>query len=155
MFELPADSPALLAGLAVAAAAFLAVTASMPARPAPDASGVAETIDEVVAAEEPATATHPHSATAVRIDAHGLAMRNDAGTAKATFAFAPVTPVTGDGSLRAVLRGAHPADAFEDPQAFRQAVVEARTADPEWHESSEIQARGVSWDGYRVTLVGV
>lgn len=154
MFELPADSPALLAGLAVAAAAFLAVTASMPARPAPDAAGVAETIDAVAAGEAPASARHPHDATAVRIGPHGAAMRNDAGTATATFAFGPVTPVTAGGPLRAVLAGAHPAEVFESPTAFRQAVVEARTTEPEWRPSVEIQVRGVSWDGYRVTLVG-
>ena len=155
MFELPADSPALLAGLAVAAAAFLAVAASMPARPAPDAAGVAGTVDEIAAGEAPAVATHPHAATSVRIGPHGLTMRNDAGTASATFAFGPVTPVPSDGPLQAVLEGSHPADAFEDPQAFRQAVVDARTVEPEWESSTEIHVRGVSWDGYRVTLVGV
>ena len=155
MFELPAESPALLAGLAVAAAAFLAVTASLPVRPAPDASGVAGTVDEVAAGEAPVTATHQHSADELRIDPHGVAMRNDAGTARAKFAFGPVTPVSPESPLRAVLRGAHPATVFEGQQAFRQAVVAARSAEPEWRTSTAVQVRGVSWDGYRVTLVGV
>lgn len=154
MFELPAESPVLVAGLAVAAAAFLAVTASLPARPAPDATGVAGTIDDIAAGSGAGRATHPHTATAVRLGPHGVAMRNDAGSASAEFAFGPVTPVPDEGALRAVLEGEHPADAFEDPQAFRQAVVDARAAEPEWQPSTEIQVRGVSWDGYHVTLVG-
>jgi hypothetical protein len=154
VFELPADSPALLAGLAVAAAAFLTVTTSMPARPAPDATGVAGTIDEVAAGEPPSSATHPHAARAVRLGPHGVTMRNEAGTASATFAFGPVTPVSEAGPLRAVLDGAQPAAVFESQTAFRQAIVEARTAEPRWRQSTEVQVRGVSWDGYRVTLVG-
>jgi hypothetical protein len=155
VFELPAESPALVAGLAVAAAAFFAVTASLPARPAPDASGVAGTVDEVAAGESPASATHQHGANELKIDPHGLVMRNDAGISRARFAFGPVTPVGPESPLRAVLNGAHPGEVFESPQAFKQAVVTARSADSEWRPSTVVQVRGVSWDGYRVTLVGV
>lgn len=155
MFELPADSPALLAGLALTAAAFLAVASSLPARPAPDAVGVAGTVDELAAGGSPASASHRHEADAVRLGPHGVAMRNDAGTARATFAFGPITPVGADGPLRAVLRGTHPAALFESPSEFRQAVVAARSQEPEWESSTTVTVRGVSWDGYRVTLVGV
>lgn len=153
MFGLPADSPALLAGLAVTAAAFLAVAGSLPTRPAPDAAGVAGTVDEVAAGDSPASASHRHEADSVRVGPHRLAMRNDAGTAKAMFAFGPVTPVGADGPLRAVLRGTHPSELFESPTEFRQAVIAARSAEPEWEPSTTIQIRGVSWDGHRVTLV--
>lgn len=155
MFELPADSPALLAGVALTAAAFLAVASSLPARPAPDAAGVAGTVDELAAGESPASASHRHDADAVRLDPHGLAMRNDAGTARATFAFGPITPVSADSPLRAVLRGTHPAAVFENATEFRQAVVAARSDTAEWERSTTVQIRGVSWNGYRVTLVGV
>ena len=143
-----------MAGLAVAAAAFLAVTVSLPARPAPDASGVAGTIDDVSAGEAPATATQPLPAGEIRLGPHSIAIRTEAGTSRATFAFGSVTPVPGDGPLRAVLRGKHPAEVFEDEQAFRQAVVQARSTAPEWQPTTRVQVRGVSWDGYRVTLVG-
>lgn len=155
MFELPADSPALLAGLAVTAAAFLAVAGSLPARPAPDAAGVAGSVDEIAAGNSPATASHRHEADSVQLDAYGLAMRNGGGTAKATFAFGPVTPVRANGPLRAVLRGTHPSELFESQTEFRQAVVAARSAEPEWESSTTVEIRGVSWDGYRVTLVTV
>lgn len=154
MFELPADSPALLAGLALTAAAFLTLASSLPARPAPDAAGVAGTVDELAAGDSPASASHRHDADAVRLRPLGLAMRNDAGTVRATFAFGPITPVGADGPLRAVLHGTHPAELFENPTEFRQTVVAARSEEPEWERSTTVEIRGVSWDGYRVTLVG-
>lgn len=149
----PVDSPALHAGLVVAAAAFVAVAGSLPIRPAPDAAGIADTVDSVAAGDAPAAASHDHGAGAVRLRPHGLALRNDGGTARATFAFGPVVPV-GVGALRAVLRGVPPQEVFDDRGSFRQAVVEAREREPRWESSTAVSVRGVSWDGYRVTLVG-
>lgn len=149
----PVDSPALHAGLVVAAAAFLAVAGTLPARPAPDATGVAATVDAVAAGDAPASATHDHAADAVRLRPHGIAMRNDGGTARATFAFGPVVPVV-DGPLRRVLRGRSPRAVFPDRDAFREAVERARGAESGWVSSERIAVREVSWDGYRVTLVG-
>lgn len=154
MVELPGDTPALLVGLALAAAAFLAIAGSLPTSPPPDAAGVAGTVDDIAAGDAPATASQDHHAETVRLDPHGLAMRNDGGTARATFAFGPITPVGGDGPLEAVLQGAHPAAVFETHGEFRQAVAEARSEQPGWKTSTTIQIRGVSWDGYSVTLVG-
>lgn len=155
MFELPAESPALVAGLAVAAAAFFAVTVALPAHPAPDAAGIAGTVEEVAAGEAPTSATHQHDGEEVKIDPHGLGIRNEAGTTRARFAFGPVTPVGPESPLRAVLNGAHPGTVFESQHAFKQAIVDARSADSEWQPSTAVQVRGVSWNGYRVTLVGV
>ncbi|GAB7013598.1 hypothetical protein JCM18549_18690 [Halolamina salina] len=137
----------------VAAAAFLAVAGTLPARPAPDAAGVADTVDAVAAGDAPASATHEHDADAVRLRPHGIAMRNDAGTARATFAFGPVVPVRG-GRLRRVLVGALPRAVFADRDAFRDAVETARERESEWVASDEIAVREVSWDDYRVTLIG-
>ncbi|MFW5939081.1 MAG: DUF7283 family protein [Halolamina sp.] len=149
----PVDSPALHAGLVVAAAAFVAVVGSLPASPTPDAAGVADTVDSVAAGEPPATASHDHDADAVRLRAHGVALRNDAGTARATFTFGPVVPVT-DGSLRAVLEGTTPQSVFEDRASFRAAVEATEDGEARWRQSTEVTVREVSWDGYRVTLVG-
>lgn len=147
------ESPALHAGLVVAAVAFLAVAGTLPARPAPDAAGVADTVDRVAAGPAPASASHDHAADAVRLRPHSLAMRNDAGTARATFAFGAIVPVA-DGPLRRVLDGNAPQRVFSDRAAFRRAVDAARAREPGWTASEEITVTGVSWDGYRVTLVG-
>ncbi|WP_435116832.1 DUF7283 family protein [Halolamina sp. C58] len=149
----PVDSAALHAGLVVAAAAFLAVAGTLPAHPAPDAAGVADTVDSVAAGDVPAGATHEHDADAVRLRPHGIAMRNDGGTARATFAFGPVVPVR-DGALRRVLDGEPPQVVFADRDAFRNAVETARERESGWIASDEIAVEGVSWDGYHVTLVG-
>ena len=150
----PADSPALHAGLVVAAVAFLAVVGSLPARPAPDATSVADTVDDIATGGAPASSTHDHAADAVRLRPNGIAMRNDGGTARATFAFGPVVPVD-DGPLRAVLRGDAPQTVFHDRGSFRDAVEGAKEREPRWELSDHVTVRGVSWDGYRVTLVGV
>jgi hypothetical protein len=150
----PTDSPALHAGLVVAAAAFLAVAGTLPAQPAPDAAGVADTVDALAAGETPAGATHEHGAERVRVRSHGIAMRNDGGVARATFAFGPVVPVL-DGPLRQVLDGESPREVFRDADAFRDVVESARDREAVWVASDEVTVREVSWDGYRVTLVGV
>ena len=149
----PTDSPALYAGLVVAAAALLAVAGSLPTRPAPDAAGVADTVDRIAVADGPATASHDHAAEAVRLRPSGIAMRNDGGVARATFAFGPVVPV-GNGSLAAVLAGTAPESVFDDRAAFRAAVDAARERAARWVPSDRITVTGVSWDGDRVTLVG-
>lgn len=147
------DSPALHAGLVVAATAFVAVAGTLPAQPAPDAAGVADTVDAVAAGDAPAGATHEHGADRVRVRAHGIAMRNDGGTARATFAFGPVVPIV-DGPLRRVLDGESPRAVFRDADAFRDAVEAARARDSVWVASNRIAVREVSWDGCRVTIVG-
>ncbi|WP_049980992.1 DUF7283 family protein [Halolamina rubra] len=149
----PTESPALHAGLVVAAVAFLAVAGTLPARPAPDAAGVADTVDAVAAGPAPASASHGHGADAVRLRPHGIAMRNDGGTARATFAFGPVVPVA-DGKLRTVLGEGEPSAVFATRAAFREAVEAAKQRRSSWVASDEITVTGVSWDGYRVTLVG-
>lgn len=154
MMDLPADTPLLWVGLTLACAGFVAVAGSLPVRPLPDATAAAQTVDTVAAGDAPASATRPLTAERVRLRPHGIALTNDAGTSRATFAFGPVTPVTPDSPLWAVLRGDAPETAFEDHQAFRQAVIEARSADPRWRPATTLHVREVSWDGYRVTLVG-
>ncbi|MBP1985584.1 DUF7283 family protein [Halolamina salifodinae] len=149
----PIDSPALHAGLVVAAAAFLAVAGSLPASPAPDAAGVADTVDRVAVGEASTAANDDHAADRVRIRPTGIAMRNDGATARATFAFGPVVPVR-DGPLRAVLEGESPEAVFDDHAGFIDAVETATERKPRWVRSDRIAVRGVSWDGDRVTLVG-
>lgn len=151
----PVDSPILHAGLVIAAAVFIGVIGSLPARPAPDAAGVAETVDRITVDDGAPTARHDHSGETVRIRPHGLALRNDGGTARATFAFGPVIPVThSDRRLQAVLSGESVRNVFADRNAFHRATTAARERKPRWESSSTITIRGVSWDGDYVVLVG-
>lgn len=150
----PVDSPALHAGLVITAAVFVAVAGSVPAHPVPDAAGIAETVDRIAVDDGSATARHDHSADSVRLRPHGLAMRNDGGTARATFAFGPVVPVRNSDRLQTVLGGAPPQTVFGDRSAFRRATEAAQERSSRWEPSATITVTGVSWDGDYVVLIG-
>jgi hypothetical protein len=153
--ELPVDAWFVWIGLAVASVAILGAVGSLPTRPPPDAAGVADTVDRLAAGDADATAEHSLDADAYRVGTRRLALRNDAGTARARFVFGPVTPVRGDGPLAAVLSGAPPSATFDSPSAFRRAVRRARTRDSAWRPAPEsLVVRRVSWGGVDVTLVG-
>lgn len=154
MLEVPADAPAVWLGLALAAAALLAVVGSLPAQSPPDATAAANAIDAVAVADPPAASVRRHGAAQVRVSPSTITLRNDAGTTAATVAFGPVTPVAEGGPLDAVLRGRHPAAVFASPGEFRRAVVEARDAAPTWSRSTRLVVRRASWGGVTVTLVG-
>lgn len=161
MMDLPADVPLLWVGLVLVGVSLVGIAGALPTRPAPDAPGLARTVDSVAAGEAPTRATTHLAGDSVRLSPHGVAVRrasNPGGagtTAHAEFGFGPVTPVPHGSPLRAVLRGEHPQDVFESPVRFQQAVVEARTTEPGWTTGDALTVRGVNWDGYRVTLVGV
>jgi hypothetical protein len=157
MLDVPIDSWYAWFGLSLAGLALVGAVAGLPTTPPPNAAAAAVTVDRVAAAEYAATAEHPLDATAVRIGSRRLSLRNDAGTAHATFAFGPVTPVpVGDSPLRDVLYGAHPSTVFASPTAFHQAVVDARAAagDAPWRDVDRTMiVRRTSWEGVDVVLV--
>lgn len=159
--ETLAETPLLWVGLVVVGACLLGIAGSLPTRPPPNAAAAAGTVDRVAASGGPVRATRSLAATAVRVRPRGIALRSGDGAAgegavsRARFAFGPVTPVAPDSPLRAVLEGAPPEAVFDDPTSFRQAVVEARATPTGWVKGRTLYVRGVSWDGYRVTLVGV
>jgi hypothetical protein len=156
MFDAPVDAWYVWLGLAVASLAVFGSASSLPTTPPPDAVGVADTVDAVAAADHETTAEHPLSASAVRVGPHRLALRNDAGTSHAEFAFGPVTPAARDTRLERVLHGTPVDVVFDDRQAFHQAVIDARTRDPSWRETDRsLIVRRVSWGAQDVTLVGV
>ena len=155
MFDAPVDAWYVWLGLAVASIAVFGSASSLPTTPPPDAADAADTVDAVAADDYETTAEHPLSASAVRIGPHRIALRNDAGTGHAEFAFGPVTPVARDSRLERVLHGTPVDVAFDDRQAFRQAVIDARTRDPTWVETDRsLIVRRISWEGQDVTLVG-
>jgi hypothetical protein len=157
MLDAPLDSWYAWLGLSLAGATLAGAVTGLPTTAPPDATAAAETVDRVAAAEYAATAEHPLDATAVRLGTRRLALRNEAGTTHATLAFGPVTPVPpGESPLRDVVFGTPPDAAFDSPEAFRQAVVEARTrgTDAPWREVDRtLVARRVSWEGVDVVLV--
>lgn len=157
MLDVPLDSWYAWFGLSLASVALVGAVAGLPTTPPPNAADAAATVDRVAAAEYDATAEHPLDASAVRVGSRRISLRNDAGTAHATFGFAPVTPVpAGDSPLRAVLHGTPPETAFDSPTAFQQAIVDARaeSSDAAWREVDRtLVVRRTSWEGVDVVLV--
>lgn len=157
MLDLPLDAWYAWLGLSLAGVALVGAASGLPTAPPPNAESAAATVDRAAAAEYASTAEHPLDSTAVRLRPRRLALRNDAGTAHATFAFGPVTPVPpGDSRLRDVVHGAHPSDVYGDPEAFRQAVVDARArgTDAPWREVDRtLLVRKTTWEGVDVVLV--
>ncbi|SFR37719.1 DUF7283 family protein [Halogeometricum limi] len=157
MLDLPLDSWYAWLGLSLAGVALVGAASGLPTLPPPNADAAAATVDRVAATEFESTAEHPLDATAVRIGTRRLAVRNDAGTAHATFAFGPVTPVpANDSRLRDVIHGAHPSSVFDSPTAFQQAVVDARArgSDAPWREVDRtLLVRRTTWEGVDVVLV--
>lgn len=149
------DAISVWVATGVAAAAFLGVASGFPTAPPPDATGVANTVDGVAAAAYPTTATHTVAADGVRIGPRRIALRNDAGTATATFAYGPVVPVTPGTPLGAVLRGKPPASVFPDGAAFRRVTAGARNRTVGWTPADSVRVRRVTWEGVDVVLVGV
>ncbi|WP_311170962.1 DUF7283 family protein [Halobellus ordinarius] len=157
MFDLPLEAWYGWIGLSLAGVALVGAAAGLPTTPPPDAGAAAGTVDRVAAAEYTATAEHPLEADEIRLGTRRIGLRSDAGTAHATLAFGPVTPVPdGDSPLRDVLYGTPPSRVFDSPQAFREAIVAARAdgQDATWREIDRtLIVRRVTWEGVDVVLV--
>lgn len=154
MFDTPVDAWYVWLGVAVASLAVFGVVTSFPTTPAPDARAVAETVDTVATSEYDTTASHTLDARWTRLGPRGIGLRNDAGTAHATFGY-PVVPVPEDTRLDRVVHGAPPTAVFSSPRGFEQAVETARSPEPTWRPAGQyLLVRHVSWEGVDVTLVG-
>ncbi|WP_284014353.1 DUF7283 family protein [Halobaculum litoreum] len=158
MFDAPLEGWYAWLGLAVAAAAFLGVVASLPTAPPPDAADVAATVETVAAADPPAAARYRLGADAVRITTGTVALRSDGGTATARLAAAGIVPVPAATPLAGVVLGDPPGRAFDSPDAFADAVADARATagrDANWTAGRTVHVRHVSWGETDVTLVHV
>lgn len=156
MFDVPIDGWYAWLGVAAVSVVVLGLAASLPTEPPPDAARTADAVDRVAASEHAATAEVPFDATTIRIGPTRLALRSDAGTSHAAFAFGPVTPVRGNASLDSVLRGGPPERGFASPAALARAATEARERRPTWRDADgPLRIRKLSWGGVHVTLVGV
>jgi hypothetical protein len=155
--EAPLDSWYAWLGLAATSVVLVGAAGSLPTRPPPDAAGLADSLDRTAVSDAPASAEHPLAADRVRLGADRVALRNDAGTARARLAFGPVTPVRPDTRLASVLHGTPPRRAFADRETFADVVGRARERgrNATWRPAPEsVTARRVSWGEVDVTLVG-
>ena len=170
MFELPIDAWYVWIGVAAASVVVFGLASTFPTAPPPDASGVAETVDEVAAGSAPGSATHAVEADRIAVHPNGLRLAGEGGETTAAFAFGPVTPAT-EGPLRSVLEGKPATETFESPEVFQQAAIDAgagsdagvgvgpgTSADADeldWHATDgTVRVRQVHWGPVRVTLVG-
>lgn len=154
MFDVPVDAWYVWFGLAVASVAVFGVAAQLPTEPPPDAAATANAVDVIAASPHPASLTYPLAADEVRIGPERLALRAGGTTARASFAYGPVTPVQKGTMLWEVLQGARPAHVFNSPEAFERAAAAARERPAEWQPADDqLRARRISWEGVDVTLV--
>jgi len=154
MLDVPVDTIYVWLGVAAVSVVTLGVVVAFPTSVPPGATAVADAVDRV--AVEPAGAHERVEVDAVsmRLGAHRIGLRNDGGTAHATFAYGPVTPAVADDRLELVLSGHPPDDVFETQAGFRDAVTAAQTSG-EWRPApGQIDVRRVNWGETDVTLVG-
>lgn len=155
VFDVPIDGWYTWLGVAAVSVIALGTAASLPTTPPPDPTPVADAIDRTAASRHEATAEIPVGARQVRIGRQQIGLRNDAGAAHASFAYGPVTPVSGDPRLDAVLRGVPPSREFDSPAELRAASASTTADSPRWQPGDGVVlVRHISWKGVDVTLVG-
>jgi hypothetical protein len=153
MLDTTADSWYTWLGLVATSLAVGGVVAGLPTSVPPDARAVAASVDEVAASPYDEREHVPVPADAIRLDASGLSLRSDGGTAHASFAL-EVTPAAGS-RLVAVLRGVPPGEVYRTEDAFATALQEARDEDREWRPAPDrLTVRRVTWGDVDATLVG-
>lgn len=154
MFEVPVDAIYAWLGVAAVSVAVLGVVVALPTTVPPDATAAADAIDRVAVGPPDASETYQIEAGEFRLDSHQLSLRNEGGTASATFAYGPVTPAFEDDRLELVLLGQAPDTVFETSAAFERAASDARRSG-EWRAGpATIEIRRVQWGETSVTLVG-
>lgn len=154
MFETSIDAWYAWLGVAAVSVAAFGTVAALPSETPPAAASVADAVDRVAASPYEAQTTAPIEATEYRLTPGQIALRNDRGRSRATFAYGPIAPAT-DGSLRAVLEGAPPTTQFASPAAFERAIERAHQEGMGWRPAPDaIRVRRVSWEGVDATLVG-
>jgi len=156
MFDAPADTWFLWLGVATSSLVAFGMAAALPTAPAPAADRAVATVDAVATSQYQATGEFDPDARMAKLDTNRIALRNDDGTARATVAHGPVTPVRDGSALASVLDGSPPKRVFENASAFRAAAQTARTRKARWEPvDGPLVVRRVTWEGVDVTLVGI
>lgn len=155
MFDTFADAPPILVALSLVSTTLFGVALAAQPSPPPRAETLADTVDTVAAADHPGVETRTLDVDRIRISTTEIAVRSNAGTAHARFAYGPVVPVRQDTDLWQVLRGVPPDEVFDSPLALATAAVEAREREPRWRQDRQrLTVRRITWRGVDVTLVG-
>jgi len=154
MFEVPVDAMYVWLGVAAVSVATFGVVAAVPTTAPPDATVVADAVDRIAVGPPDAHASRAIDADEIRLGPHRLSLRNDGGSASASFAYGPVTPALLDDRLELLLYGHPPAEVFETKTAFRTAVERAQERGKWRPAPATIEVRRVVWGETDVTLVG-
>lgn len=138
-----ADRWIMFIGLTIFTTALLGVALSMNSMPAPDATGAANTIDEVAASPGGTHMEYEHSAAEVQVRNKSFGLRNEGGTARESVSFGGLVPVTvGDthyDGLDKVVQGEQWQDVFASKSAFFDRAKTAKrsaTGNTEWVPAS-------------------
>ncbi|MFB6153913.1 MAG: hypothetical protein ABEJ27_06640 [Halodesulfurarchaeum sp.] len=155
MFGVPTDAAPIWIGLLLASAGMFGVISGVPTAAPPSADRVAATIDQVAARDITASGTVGIHATEIKLGTERVALRGPGGTAHASPAFGPVTPVSADSRLSKVLHGAAPGSVYVLPRHFRNDLERARKREPTWKAApSTLHVRRVSYGEVTCVLVG-
>jgi hypothetical protein len=155
VFDAPLDTWYVWLGLGAVSLAVAGTVLSFPTASPASTGAVADAVDTVAASDYQARDEVTLPAGEMRLGPRTFALRTDATTAQARFAYGPVIPVQGDGRLRRVLRGSRPEAIFDDQQDFERALVSTRRPEPRWRETpAELTIRRVAWGDVDATLVG-
>jgi hypothetical protein len=154
MLDPPLESWYGWLGVGLVSVIVAGIALALPTAAPPSATPVADAVDSVAASPHEARTTVDVPAEEIRVRPDEIALRSDGGTAHASFAYAPVTPV-GEGRLRRVLDGERPSAVFSSEAAFQGAIRSARSHEDIWREApARLTVARVEWGDVHATLVG-
>ncbi len=155
MLGTPVDAWYVWIGIAAASVVVTGTAIGLTDNAPPGADRIAAAIDEVAGSPYAATSRVPIDANGLRLGTSRLAIRTEGGTAYATLARGPVTPVR-DGRLGAILEGRRAVEAvYDSPAAFARALRAVRQHSGRWRRAPEtLTVRRVTWGDVSATLVG-
>ncbi|MFB6114043.1 MAG: hypothetical protein ABEJ58_08080 [Halodesulfurarchaeum sp.] len=154
MLGIPSDAMWVWVGLLLGSALMFGVIADLGAAP-PDATRVADSVEEVQAVEYSTKAVVPVEATSMKLSTSRLALRGPGGTSHATFAGGDVIPARPETKLSDVLHGTPASSAFRSPTALQDALWRSRFHESEWyHLGKTITIRRIRYGEVDSVLVG-
>lgn len=166
--EAPLDAWYVWLGVATVSVLLAGLALSLPTEPTPDADEAVNTIDRVGASPHQAAGSYAHNADEAKIGTSQLALRNDAGTSRATVAFQTMTPIRAiedpavHDALEKILSGSDP-ETVSQQTGISQSTLSVTIADtndklrthgPEWRPTSgTLRVRQVTIGTETVVLV--